>query len=101
MGESPIGAAQAFVRVGRQSATGLRAIGWAGAAVLIAAAAIIIVAIKSRDQDLVALGLDAAPLDSEASDPDEEAAVAKARSEPSVPWEKARTELSGKEAAKT
>jgi len=93
--DTPIAAAKAFVHAGRRGARGLRALGWSGAALLITAAALLVLAVsRNREQDLVAVGLDTAPIDDEKPDSAEDAAVAKARTEQSIQWERERQDLS-------
>jgi hypothetical protein len=65
--------------------------GWLILFILVGVAVYVVSRIPVRDPVLERL--DQAPPDDEGSDPEEEAAVARARTEVGVPWEQAKREL--------
>ncbi len=87
LAETPLSAAQEWVRHGRRQSRGGGKAAWIAAGILIGAAGVAI-AILARSElgDPVVRTLMAAPLDDEPVTEEEEALVAAARSEASIPW---------------
>lgn len=93
--DTPLLLARNWARTAVRGAHGLDRAGWIVVLGMVVVAVGIASVLKLRPatEDPVLRVLGQAPADDEAPDPEEEAAVARARAEVSIPWEQARQDL--------
>jgi hypothetical protein len=98
--DATVAEARKLVHIGLLGATGLAKSRWVVAGVMLAIVGFGI-ALLIKDTDEVRLRLAVAPVDDEPVTPDERAALDAARSEPDIPWEQAKKELTGRAGSAT